>query len=517
MAGPAMRFFAPVRRHYVWVPMILLGLAALLTLDLRLHINGDNVSYMRLAESIRNGEGIWPASRFPPGFPWLLVPIQSIWGLNLLPQKILVFTAYLVAVFFGTHLTFRFWGPWRGGLAALLGMSLIPVVEYSHYVMSEIPFLAVVMACFWWVDRRDGEAAHSFREGFIAGALAMAAFWIRSAGLVIPAAVLGAYGLQRRRKAAMGAALAIILLILPWIVKTAMGGAGQSYIRQFFLVNPYFPEFGFLGFPDLLDRLLHNGKEYFLLEIPHLVWPAIFRSTYTNVAELSRYLPIPAVGAAWLLILIGLVQGARRLQAWVLASLLTLVLCLLWPPIWGSSRFLVPIAPFLMWAFLNGAWIFFRWILGPRGRWFFRVVVLALLILAGQNLVKLKIQSRTYPPAWDAYFQAARWVRMNMPEGILIIDRKPGLFGFVSERRCEGFPREADSQKMLQNFEERDVDLVVLSRIPYDDIGRFLLPAISRHPNRFELVYSDRGIPEREVFLFHLLSPAETPDSLGIQ
>lgn len=488
-------------------PFAILILVGVLTLDTRLHINGDNVAYMRLAESIRGGD-IWPASRFPPGFPWLLAGVQSMLGMVLLPQKILVFLFYALGSFLAVRLAQSLWGPLKGALAACLGVSLVPILEYSHIVMSEVPFLAVVLAALWFVDgdAKTHRSQERLKRAVVAGLLAGVSFWIRSMGLAVVLAIPLALLLRGGRRLALASLGAAILVILPWIVKTAVGaGAGESYLRQLLLVNPYHPEFGYLTPAAFLTRVVYNVKEYFILEIPHAVWPVQFRSTYTDAVGLARQLPIPVVAGALFLTTVGLVKEVWRRRAWVLVVVLTLGVCIVWPPIWTSSRFLLPVIPFLMWGFLSGTEQFGRWVLGRRGPWLLWAVTAVLAVLALTNAWRLREESRSYPQPWDNYFKAARWVRDSTAEDVLVIDRKPGLFGFASQRRCEGFPRESDAGELLSGFARRGVDLVILSRIPYDDINRYLLPAVSDNPESFEVIYSEQDPPSGETYVFRFL------------
>ncbi|MBD3335462.1 MAG: DUF2029 domain-containing protein [Candidatus Eisenbacteria bacterium] len=497
--------------------LILLALAHLATFDARLHINGDNVAYIRLAQDIRHGQSWWPPSRFPPGLPWLLLPVQLVSGVALVPQKLLVTLCGLLAAFCGARAAVRRWGTGSGAVMAILGFSLVPVIEYSHYVLSEIPYLACLAALVWWLDGRvvRQDRPGETRTGVIAALLAAAAFWIRSTGLavllVVPLVLLA----RGRRRAALWSAGTAGVLLLPYIVRTLSGGGGRSYLRQFFLVNPYHPHFGTVSLSDLATRVAVNFKEYAFLEIPNLVWPVHFRSTYTEALELGRHLPVPAIAAILLLFGLGLFRALRRRAVWGWLTAASLGAVLLWPPVWSSSRFLLPVAPFLMWAFLLGAHRFGRWILGRRAVWSAGLVAAVVGVLAVVNLAKLEAQNDAYPPAWAGYFRAARWARENTPSNILIIDRKPGLFGFVSRRRCEGFPREPDGLALIRDLQRRGADLVVLSRIPFDDITRYLLPAIGEHPEWFEVIYQDAVKAPGETYLFHLLrEPRSVPEGL---
>jgi hypothetical protein len=471
-------------------------------LDPKLHVNGDNVEYMRLAESIRRGGPLWPPGRFPPGLPWLLVPVQALWGLALGPQKLLILGFYLAGAWVALRMAQETWGPWRGAALGAAAMTLVPVLEYAHYILSEIPFLTLSLLSLWLAERIRRQTEPSPRTVAAAMLAAVAAFYVRSVGFLLVLLLVLVLLRHPRRRRLLPAGAAGLALLLPWVLRTLGGQGGSAYLRQFFLVNPYYPEFGHVGPADLLQRVAANAKEYFLLEIPHLVWPVRFRSTYTEPYLLGQRLPLPVVVVSLALVGWGLLRGLRGARLWSWYTLAVLGVCLLWPPIWASSRFLVPVAPFLLWLFLDGAFALGRRVLGGKGRRAWEGgLVGVLLLLALVHAGRLVRQARAYPPAWQNYFEAAAWVRENTPPDVLVVDRKPTLFGFVSQRRCEAFPRVSE-ERLLEDFRRRGVDLVVLSRIPYRDIGRYLLPAVANHPENFQEIYRDRQPVEGEVYVF---------------
>ncbi len=133
---------------------------------------------------------------------------------------------------------------------------------------------------------------------------------------------------------------------------------------------------------------------------------------------------------------------------------------------------------------------------------FIYILALFLLIISIKNIYDSKQALENYPPAWANYFKAAEWARDNLPEDAIIADRKGGLFGTVSRRKCVGFIATADSKALIRGLIHQKVQYVVVSYIPYGDIGRYLVPAINKYGQYFRVVYYNDIYPPTCILLF---------------
>jgi hypothetical protein len=543
MARPSGKGAAPARGPRAWwkhpwaLAMGLAAVALAATFDPKLYINGDNVDYMFLARSIRAGN-FWPSDKFPPLFPLLLAGVQSLFGLRLIPQKLLVLAMGLVSLWLLARVVRRRLPEGDGPWVFLVAGTLIPIVEFSHYEMSEIPYfcflLGAIDAADRWLGARaapsvgarpgvDGDAIHrdpasAFREDpgwsalvrdrglWILGLWIGATFYTRSAGLALGAAVLAVFLRAGRRRAAAALAAIVAVFLIPWILHTAATPGGSPYLRQLFLLNPYYPEFGPLTPASFLRRLVDNGKFYLLEQTPVAVLPFHYASTYSAVASQLKAYP------AWLAlpllvpVLVGLRSGLRRADAAAWTVLATLALSCLWPLVWAGSRFLLPVVPLLLlfwWLGLRRIAAFRSDALKVRFRW---AVLTLLLLLSARNLVLYVRETRAYPPEWERYFAALQWVRAHTPQDAVIIDRKPGFVRWVAERESLTFPREKDPDKMLAFFRAHRATHVILSSLPYDDIGRYLRDALQRRIDEYSPVFETEA-PWTYVLQ---IAPAET-------
>ena len=533
MLRGATAFFEDRFRNRALLLAVLLALVCGLTFDPKLYVNGDNVDYMLLAQRILHDGTLWASGKFPPVFPMLLAPVQLVAGTACVPQKILVGLLFVATGPLLLVLTERVMPRAFAFPAVALGMISIPVLEFSHYVMSEVPYLFFQTAAFVAGERllrMDGPAAsEATRRGDASGwpeilrtlrsraflvffLFAALAFYTRTIGLVVPGAFLLVCLCERRRRLLAASAAATLVLLAPWLLHTlaAAGGEGESYLAQLVRVNPYYPQDGLLTPAALFDRVTYNASRYFAIEIPRLLVPLTVDTTYVVRPEVHRawhahlwLLPVA-------LLLLGLRGRLRALPLTITGLAATLCVCLLWPPIWTSVRFLIPILPLLVLLFLCGCRdaaalaerAFTRAHVGARARagtrgdgaarprlrrppdFALALVLLVLLAAGARNIRAYAADTREYPLDWKYYFETARWARAHLPPDALVIDRKPTMFSFVSGVRAAGFPR-AEPDSMIAYLQRVGADYVHLSSIPYDDIPRYLYPAVQQRPSYF--------------------------------
>ncbi len=507
-----------------------------ITFDPKLYVNGDNVDYILLAQKVWREGNLWASSKYPPLFPLLLVPLQLLFGTGFMAGKVLSVLCYAAAgvglLWLAERAVSRGAPPvkvgprsappgpsWAAFAIAGAAMLILSVVEFSHYVMSEIPFLLASVIALWLGERATDrvvhiagsqDPGHEKRGRRIAGApwlvhtrallpwavAAGAAFYIRTVGIAVLAALPLVLLLRRQGRAAVVSAVLCAVVLIPWVLHSALaGGEGESYLQQIRYINPYLPNEGTLNLPALVDRLAQNGRQYFCIDIAHALVPYAACSTYT--AEITP----PPVLPAWsgvlvgLLLLLGLVRMARRLPVTVAYTAAFLAICLAWPPIWASVRFVLPILPlcFLLVALgLRDAWLNAaarRPGLRRPGALVLPALLVIIVVLAGQRLAAYAGEVRHYPPRWEAYFNALGWAHENLSPREIVLDRKSNIFRYVTGLEAVSFPREPDDARMLDHLRQRGVTVVHVSSIPYEDVLKILHPFIRRQSKYFEPIW----------------------------
>jgi 4-amino-4-deoxy-L-arabinose transferase-like glycosyltransferase len=171
------------------------------------HDGGDNATYLSLAHSLVSGRGyteLWdpqvsPHTKYPPVFPLALAALLTLgvttwWGF-----KIFMALAVGGAAVFAFAWAARRSGPVAGAAVAVLVLLSGGWLQASRWVLSEPLFLLLTFSALWAAERgrasgggvaleapRGGAGARRedpSRWGLLAGALAILAFFTRSAGL----------------------------------------------------------------------------------------------------------------------------------------------------------------------------------------------------------------------------------------------------------------------------------------------------------------------------------------------
>ncbi|MCK4965696.1 hypothetical protein KAS50_01620, partial [bacterium] len=362
--------------------------------------------------------------------------------------------------------------------------------EFSHYVMSEIPFLFFSFLGIYLFEKYKDEPLRGYRL-YIAIAAVAFAYYVRSTGIALVGAAVFYYILKMEWKRLLAVGGSFFALLFPWYLRNANLEGGSSYLNQLILVNPYRPEMGTLGFDTLIGRLAHNFKVYFLGEIPHCIMPLNVRPTMLGPGEV---LPLFLSVILLLIFIAGFIWAFINRQYFLTVyGTFYLIIVMLWPEVWSGNRFILPITPLFVYF---SAYLFYklRDVLREKIPLIFReglvyILALFLLIISVKNIYAYGETVKNYPPVWANYFKAAEWARDNLPEDAVFADRKGGLFGTVSKRTCGGFHATADKKALIESLYRHKVDYVVLPSIPYADIPRYLLPAVNEYIHKFKQVY----------------------------
>lgn len=392
----------PKMRTYLSIILGLLVLLAILSFDPKPFMGGDNAAYMILAKSISQGTGykeLWTPgtprhTSYPPGFPLMLAPF---WVLPhpLIAMKLFIMGLGLLCIIL-VHRLFR-----NNYLTALFAISPV-FVEFSHWVLSEIPYLAVSLLALWLLSGKGWR----FRVGVLAVA---ATFYVRTIGIALVVAVPVYFLLMRRWKDCGLSTLCLAVLISPWL----LWGRGGGYGQQFFLLNPYDLSAGFATLPQFGLRIWQNLLIYGINVIPGFIFP------FGGVLILG-------------LLVLGFVVGIRRgVQIWQIYLLAYLVIALLWPPVWSDRRFLLPVLPLLLCLFISGVFSIRPRIIGKA------LIGLSALSLLWGTLSIIPNQVRDniaylhgdefagYPNDFREFYQMAD--KISVEPGTKIICRKPTL------------------------------------------------------------------------------------------
>lgn len=489
------------------------------TFDEKLSYTGDNTEFVILARSLAQGQGLSlisrpvpsPGSKFPPGFPIMLAPVAALFALDDdTATADWIAMKWVVAVLFAGSMALFYllisdqWARLPALVATALCLTNPLLVDYGHQVMSELPYLFFSLLSLLLIERSMKRKEVRGNYWFY-GALAaiMWAYYVRSVGVVLVAAVIFYIVQQRHYLKALVTGVAAGLAALPWWLRNSALGKGSFYLKQLFLENPYYEERGVMDLTSYADRLWFNTMGYLTREIPGALYPPL-----RPQEELALWTPdVGALLHISTLLLVALAAYTvylcmRRGQHLLIFNYIILLMGtqIVWP--WLSDRFLIPVLPFFIFFAVRVASDVVERLRQRAVRWGAIALVstaaaagLVVNVSALGDLVE-KAEGE-YAYTYRSYYAVGRWLKDNVSEDAVIACRKPFWMYVVSGRKSVVYPYK-DPPAVLASIDENGVDYVVVGELSLTTV-RHLVPTIRLFPHRFDLLYQIKGT---ETFLF---------------
>ena len=476
------------------------------------HIGGDNAGYLALANSLaQHGAYVetWhpdspPHAKYPPAYPAVLAIMilagAKTWGAF---KALSVFCTGLATGFCFLWLRRRT-GVWRAAALSLL-FGVAPALLYaSQWILSEPMFLALILGSLWLLtpdagsEHRLEAAARYLAAGLV---LAIATYFTRSAGLPLAAAAALCLAQDKRWRVLAGFAALFALPAVLWHVRP-----GVAYAADFWLVNPYVADLGKAGPVDLIWRVGDNLWRYAVEYVP---------GSLTGVYGALRMVA-------------GLILASLALGGWV-ASMrrrpgvaeyffaLYAGLILLWPVQWSGDRFALPLLPLVL-LYATDALAFLvrkltSWArsvqetLGPgflpaRGvlpaRRILAAAAVALVatpaVLSWVEVARDTRDCRTATERAGAFacapvpalgFHALSvWAGHQLPEGSIVLSRKPRLFHAFSGLPSAVFPFSENDWLLLAQADSLGAEYLLRASWDNSIVG-YVDPVVAAHPHRF--------------------------------
>lgn len=513
-------------------------------LDLRYDAGVYYILGRSLAEGhgyrLLNEPGAIEAIQYPPVLPAVAALHQLALGTSdpvvvghaLRLMMALLFLGYALASF---ALARRYLSPGFAFGAALLAILNAQVIFLSNYFAADLPYTAVSLFFFL------------APAGFAAGALAVTAFGLRTAGVALLAA-WAAQSLVQRGWREAGARLAVgALAVGSWQAYVHQVKSGAEYARpayayqraayQFYnvgyvenmsYVDPFRPELGMAGRRELAARLGTNLEamttalgEAATLERGWLV------GEVERVRERLPGLALPdwavsaTLGVMSAMVIGGLVLLARAgywLPAMYVAGSIALIVVTPWPG--QFSRYMVPLAPILALALVSvpAAVAGRARRSGSRG---WRTAALAghaliafLVVQEVYTVYKLFAKHHQpavmtdaggrvhhfrlffYDQAWRLHDDGLDWIGHAAPAQAIIATSTPHLAYLRTGRQAVMPPFERDSTKAAALLAGVPVTYLVVDQLSFLDVSRrYAAPVPRGAAAEWPLVYatSDSG------------------------
>ena len=510
------------------------------------HSGGDNAGYVALAHGLTTGQGyteLWdpatpPHTKYPPVFPLLLAGAMTLgattWaGLKAVPV-LFALLAVVAAFLWGRARR----GVWWGGAVALLTGWSATLLYHAHYLLSDVPFLTFTLGALWLLEERRDEprepadtagepdaspsaSALTRRRAALAGAIAFAglAYFTRSAGLPLVVAVFAVLALRRHFRPLAVGVVALGVPALLWLLRGRNVVTDGAYVREFWMVDPYQPQFGEIGVGGLIPRVLENLSGYLGGHFPAALTGA-------------------GAGAGPGAMTVGVVVGLLALVGWGMAArqkvgaaeiftLLYAGVILVWPVVWSGDRFALPLVPLaLMYAAEALAWGVAR--IKSTAVVPALAAAAAVVILSQTTSVVTEVESSRACRAavraggpWACsglgmvqFTEAARWAGANLDADAAVLTRKPRIWYAMSGRTTRTYPFVPYADSVLAVAERAGASYVVLDLVGAQ--AQLLANAIGERPGAFCSVAGfggQNGDPRTELLGILATSDGLTSDA----
>lgn len=451
--------------------------------------NGDNASYIILAESLASGNGyvntFYPGepaeTQYPPLLPVLLVPVILCFGKNFLIMKWIAFIFGLLGLSTMYTLLKKITTQDTAWMVTLLTAVNAAYIFFGSSILTETMYV-FLSACVLLVIRRIMQNEEdNYGLIFVAAILIALSFYARSIGATLALSMCGYLFLQKRYKASILLAVFIGLLLLPWALRSIQ--IHNSYFDQLTEKSAGETDTGsFIVF----HRLIQNMPRYAGKSVADLVGGP-------SIAQLPPYTPLKVIGSLFLsaIFLLGflrqLTKGFTPENTYLIVYLGILAV---WP--YHDSRFLLPILPFLLFYMFEG--LQHAPVINNTLRHrLYTSTLIVLLAMGSVSSLHLIYFNRTdyYQPEIAHLKEACDWIASNTPKEALVISRKPRLSAIWSGRKAWWYTDATRIPDKDQLGNPIAVTHMIITEFPISgvNLGEGFEKIRQADPNRFELLF----------------------------
>lgn len=474
----------------------------------------DSGIYISLAHALANGEGYtymgYPHTKYPPGLPLMLTPIELFFGHNFLLMRWLIVLCAVGSVGISYLLVRRIASTGVACVVSIATASSYALFSTSTYILSDVPYMFVSLSALYAILHYRQHLTK--KNAFLAIVLILAACSIRTVGFTLVPAIamtflfdVSSQPLFKRLQHSIVVVAIIALVIGLWMGRNALipeppievGVRGNA--QEFFLVNPRDPYTRTANLVDIAQRIRKNLSYYGYVVVDLL----------TAKQASNTFLAYSLSGLCLLGFGITLIRQRTVIEYYIFFYGW---LILLWPFLQGE-RPIVPILPMIFYYTLQPLLLLFKWIsnfqfqtihpkryaslqllekIAPISQAAALGLITLVIILFNSRIVIPFIHGERQEPYYrDEARQVAEWVSDNTPEDAVIITRGCARIYMSTGRKSFLYPGELDNPQEVFNSIMRNNGTYLIATIDKEKSfdSRYLKPVLRAYSEHFREIH----------------------------
>ena len=468
------------------VSLVVVTAIYVLRLDRVIGMMGDDSWYVLLAKALATGQGYTLVNSptpgitplYPPGFPFLLSLFYRM-SPNFPDNLWLLKSVSIVAMIIVGIVSYRYFlrarslaAPMALGIAVATTLCPPLIFLASSTVMSDCVYMLFFVLTVA-VTEKFVAAKNTSREwkyALLTAVLASYTFLVRSIAIALIAAVFIYLLKERLVRSAIIFALFAALFSGPWMIYSRIHAPTPEQVMEHGtnMVLPYTAQFwqrlagdssqGDVTVKELPKRFLDNILQITGRDVSRILVDVIFERVRNPYQEATKILQGETIryGDSWwfsfilsALVIFGFICTAlEKLTFAEIAIPMMLVIIIIWP--FESFRYFLPLAPFVIYYFLNGVRNLQKLVTrgGPQIRWGLAyaiiIAIIALNLYANANrVVALHTSSSLEAPIWIQKFEGAEKLLKRLEQETkktdVIVSNNPALITLYTGRKTVGW------------------------------------------------------------------------------
>jgi len=542
--------FARSKKALIAPLTALIGVLAvyLLRLDKVVGLMVDDAWYVLLAKALATGQGYTVANSptpgihplYPPGFPFLLSIFYRV-SPNFPDNVWLLKSVSIVAMMAAGALVYRYFIRTRAlpaSIALLIAVAtaISPPLVFlaTSTVMSECFFTFVSVATIVAAERSALAAREGSRKAILyvvgSAALASYAFFTRSIAVALVGSVFLYFLKERLVRAALIFGVAVALFAGPWAIYSRLHAPTPSQAKEQggHIVQPYGQQFwqrmasmttsDTITAAEIPSRVWNNILEIFGKDVLRLTATPLYEKLHDPYKDAERFLTGKITDKTEdtlilsfvlsVFVIIGFIAAAReRITCAEIAVPMSLGIVSLWP--WETFRFVLPLAPFLIFYFVSGFRVIhslIRRASPEKVSWVaptaVAAIVIAISVYGHLNYIAKKTGDGLEPPRWlqafDDFEVMMKWVDRNVPKNETVVTLNPPLVNLYTGRKAVAWEDPAEKWELWKQLGVRHLVWFAAYYVPAEAEQRNYTQ-VYRARNQFGFQVLDLGPAESRV------------------